>query len=213
MKNTALPIKRCLREMSPSELKVYLYILEHVQHHQAKRFDLNLMGISRGCDISIPTAKSALDRLVRKGNVVFNGRPYRTAPGEYSLPESDAAMSATIVPTAPDLIPKSSESESSKIKVPYIKDIIHNNALGLIEAAHLSDAKARFQRILNQEDLKDYYVEYVWKNIDEKFKAPEVLSFLHRVGSGESLKTIVHDFIELAETQETETENEVYDEG
>ncbi len=74
MKRSALPIARCLKEMSSSELKVYLHILERVDQPHPYKFEINVMDLCRDCDISIPTAKNAIEKLVNKGNLILIGR-------------------------------------------------------------------------------------------------------------------------------------------
>ncbi|WP_347358468.1 hypothetical protein [Bdellovibrio sp.] len=104
-----------------------------------------------------------------------------------------------------DEVIKSDELQEAKLKTPYVKDIIYQNALFLLEGNHLSDAKAKYRRILCQEDLKEYYMDHVWKNRDDNFTSAETLLFLSRATKGEPIREIVKHFLnDVAETANTE---------
>lgn len=194
----SISMSKCLRDLSNSELKIYLHILERVNHPFPFKFEVNLMDLCRDCNISIPTAKSALNRLVNKGNLLFLGRTYKTAPGEYSLPSKEQNPQTHEKPKTPQEIARSVGLSKVNLdpKAAYVRDIVYHHSLTLIKAEHLSLAKEVYQRPLSQEDLKDFYMKHVWKNRDDDFTVADTLKFLSDIQSGVPISDVIKRYLD-----------------
>lgn len=186
------------QNLSATETKVFLWILNHCLGVPHEPFKIGNMDIAKGCSLSVPTASKALQNLVKKGVLKMCERPYKTAPATYLLvSESEATPKAPIDPIAEILalyqnhglpaVPASNKT--------VIAQIIYENALQLIRPEHIGQARAIYGVGFNQNNLKDFYLSMIWKNRDSMFTEADTAKFLSDLYADVPLKNIVQRYL------------------
>lgn len=205
-----LTIGEYLKLLSPTESKVYLWILEQGVGPYPQTFKINAADISKACDLSIPTVSKAVQGMVEKGVLYFIDRPYRTAPGNYAIPHSNTVLEKPIILKTPEQIASSLGMKETRPqpKNSAILDLIYSNALELLAPEHLPRARAIYGAVLDQVKLRDYVTDYIWKRREQKMSEEDAVDFLSRVLNNEPVSSVAKDYIKKIPIDKVEYKSE-----
>ncbi|WP_347357903.1 hypothetical protein [Bdellovibrio sp.] len=186
------------QNLSATETKVFLWILNHYVGQPQEPFKIANMAVAKGCSLSLPTASKALQNLVKKGVLKMSERPYKTAPANYLLvSDLETAPKAPSDPIAKALAFYQNQGLRAEpaVNKTVIAEIISENALKLIRPEHVAQARAVYGVGFNQNNLKNFYVSSVWKNRDATFTDADTARFLSQLYSNVPLKEIVQHYL------------------
>ncbi|MNL01460.1 hypothetical protein D3C87_1219310 [compost metagenome] len=186
------------QDLSATETKILLWILNNCVDQAPEPFKIANMAVAKGCSFSLPTVAKGIQNLLKQGFLILHDRPYKTSPAMYRLAtQQDSALIASnkVSELQNEQMPPIAKDTSPAPRELLISQIIHDNALQLIQPEHITAAKQVYGICLNQNDLKAFYVSNVWKRRDQFFNDDQTATFLSDLLLDVPLKKIVHRYL------------------